>query len=162
MFVGWEGVGLCSYLLIGFWYKNMYNANCGMKAFVVNRIGDFGVLIGMFMLFSYFGTLNFVEIFAKAPAVFSQAGALGAAGDRAVPVPRRDGQERAAAAAHLAARRHGRPDAGLRPDPRRDDGHRRRVHGGAHEPRVPAPRLPRASSWRWSAAPRRSWRRRSR
>jgi NADH-quinone oxidoreductase subunit L len=72
MFVGWEGVGLCSYLLIGFWYKNMYNANCGMKAFVVNRIGDFGVLIGMFMLFSYFGTLNFVEIFAKAPSVFSQ------------------------------------------------------------------------------------------
>jgi NADH-quinone oxidoreductase subunit L len=74
MFVGWEGVGLCSYLLIGFWYKNMYNANCGMKAFVVNRIGDFGMLLGMFMLFSYFGTLNFVDIFAKAPEVFSQAG----------------------------------------------------------------------------------------
>jgi len=48
MFIGWEGVGLCSYLLIGFWYKDMYNANCGMKAFVVNRIGDFGVLIGLF------------------------------------------------------------------------------------------------------------------
>jgi len=71
MFVGWEGVGLCSYLLIGFWYRNMYNANCGMKAFIVNRIGDFGMLIGMFMLFSYFGTLNFVDIFRAAPVVFS-------------------------------------------------------------------------------------------
>ncbi|MBW1807358.1 MAG: NADH-quinone oxidoreductase subunit L [Deltaproteobacteria bacterium] len=51
MFVGWEGVGLCSYLLIGFWYKDLNNAKAGMKAFVVNRIGDFGFLIGFFILF---------------------------------------------------------------------------------------------------------------
>jgi len=51
MFVGWEGVGLCSYLLIGFWYKEKANAKAGMKAFVVNRIGDFGFLVGMFILF---------------------------------------------------------------------------------------------------------------
>ncbi|MBN2081124.1 NADH-quinone oxidoreductase subunit L [bacterium] len=69
MFVGWEGVGLCSYLLIGFWYKDMYNANCGMKAFVVNRIGDFGVLLGLFMLFTYFGSLNFTTIFKEAGSV---------------------------------------------------------------------------------------------
>ncbi|MEZ5339084.1 MAG: NADH-quinone oxidoreductase subunit L [bacterium] len=54
MFVGWEGVGLCSYLLIGFWYRNMENAKCGMKAFITNRVGDFGILIGLFMIFQNF------------------------------------------------------------------------------------------------------------
>jgi NADH-quinone oxidoreductase subunit L len=71
MFVGWEGVGLCSYLLIGFWYEDMYNANCGMKAFVVNRIGDFGVLLGIFMLFMYFGTVNFVDLYNGAGGIFA-------------------------------------------------------------------------------------------
>jgi len=51
MFVGWEGVGLCSYLLIGFWYKDLANARAGMKAFIVNRVGDFGFLIGLMILF---------------------------------------------------------------------------------------------------------------
>ena len=51
MFLGWEGVGLCSYLLIGFWYADRWNAYCGMKAFVVNRIGDFGFLVGIFLVF---------------------------------------------------------------------------------------------------------------
>ncbi len=51
MFLGWEGVGLCSYLLIGFWYADRYNAYCGSKAFIVNRIGDFGFLVGIFLLF---------------------------------------------------------------------------------------------------------------
>ena len=55
MFVGWEGVGLCSYLLIGFWYQDINNAKAGMKAFVVNRIGDFGFLIGFFILFWQLG-----------------------------------------------------------------------------------------------------------
>jgi NADH-quinone oxidoreductase subunit L len=68
MFIGWEGVGLCSYLLIGFWYKETANANAGKKAFIVNRIGDFGFLIGMFLLFQYTGTLNFQEITANANA----------------------------------------------------------------------------------------------
>lgn len=62
MFVGWEGVGLCSYLLIGFWYKEMGNANAGQKAFVVNRIGDAGFLLGMFTLILAAGTVNFVEL----------------------------------------------------------------------------------------------------
>ncbi len=52
MFLGWEGVGLCSYLLIGFWYSDRWNAYCGSKAFLVNRIGDFGFLVGIFLLFS--------------------------------------------------------------------------------------------------------------
>jgi NADH-quinone oxidoreductase subunit L len=71
MFVGWEGVGLCSYLLIGFWYRNMENANAGMKAFVVNRIGDFGVLLGMFMIFMYFGSITYTEIFSRSAEVLS-------------------------------------------------------------------------------------------
>ncbi|WP_420125833.1 NADH-quinone oxidoreductase subunit L [Longimicrobium sp.] len=59
MFVGWEGVGLCSYLLIGFWFKEKANADAGKKAFIVNRIGDFGFLIAMFLLFTHAGTLDF-------------------------------------------------------------------------------------------------------
>ena len=59
MFVGWEGVGLCSYLLIGFWFSEKANADAGKKAFIVNRIGDFGFLVAMFLLFANFGTLDF-------------------------------------------------------------------------------------------------------
>jgi NADH-quinone oxidoreductase subunit L len=59
MFVGWEGVGLCSYLLIGFWFKKKSAADAGKKAFIVNRVGDFGFLLGMALLFSRFGTLDF-------------------------------------------------------------------------------------------------------
>jgi NADH-quinone oxidoreductase subunit L len=62
MFVGWEGVGLCSYLLIGFWYQNGEYAAAGKKAFIYNRIGDFGVLIGMFILFAATNTLEFHEL----------------------------------------------------------------------------------------------------
>jgi NADH-quinone oxidoreductase subunit L len=62
MFIGWEGVGLCSYLLIGFWYSSTANADAGKKAFITNRIGDFGFLIGMFLLFNYSGTLSIPEI----------------------------------------------------------------------------------------------------
>jgi NADH-quinone oxidoreductase subunit L len=58
MFVGWEGVGLCSYLLIGFWYEDDLKATAGRKAFVVNRIGDFGFLLGLFTLFALFGSLD--------------------------------------------------------------------------------------------------------
>ena len=59
MFVGWEGVGLCSYLLIGFWFTDKAKADAGKKAFIVNRIGDFGFLIGVFLIFTTFGTLSF-------------------------------------------------------------------------------------------------------
>jgi NADH-quinone oxidoreductase subunit L len=62
MFIGWEGVGLCSYLLIGFWYSSNDNADAGKKAFITNRIGDFGFLIGMFLLYQYGGSLNVPEI----------------------------------------------------------------------------------------------------
>lgn len=62
MFIGWEGVGLCSYLLIGFWYKNQDYNDAAKKAFIMNRIGDLGFLIGIFILGSLFSTLNFVEM----------------------------------------------------------------------------------------------------
>src|SRR5215212_6430898 len=62
MFVGWEGVGLCSYLLIGFWFKKKSANDAGKKAFVVNRIGDYAFLLGMFALFARFGTLDFQRL----------------------------------------------------------------------------------------------------
>ena len=68
MFVGWEGVGLASYLLIGFWFQKKSAADAGKKAFIVNRIGDFGFLIGLFLLLANFGTLTFNEIAAKLAA----------------------------------------------------------------------------------------------
>jgi NADH-quinone oxidoreductase subunit L len=66
MFVGWEGVGLCSYLLIGFWYEKKSASDAGKKAFVVNRIGDFGFLLGILLIFWTFNTVNFREVFALA------------------------------------------------------------------------------------------------
>jgi NADH-quinone oxidoreductase subunit L len=75
MFVGWEGVGLCSYLLIGFWFKDREKADAGKKAFIVNRIGDFGFLIAMFMLYVNVGSLDFATVFQQAPATFAFGGA---------------------------------------------------------------------------------------
>ncbi len=62
MFVGWEGVGLCSYLLIGFWFTKTSAADAGKKAFIVNRVGDFGFILGMLSVFALFGTLDFQEV----------------------------------------------------------------------------------------------------
>ena len=66
LFFGWEGVGLCSYLLIGFWYKKESANNAAIKAFLVNRVGDFGFAIGIFLIFYFFGTVNYNEVFVKA------------------------------------------------------------------------------------------------
>src|SRR3989475_7701317 len=68
MFVGWEGVGLCSYLLIGFYYEKNFAADAGKKAFVVNRIGDFGFILGIFLIFNTFGTSDYARVFALASA----------------------------------------------------------------------------------------------
>ena len=68
LFLGWEGVGLCSYLLIGFWYTDEEKAKAGKKAFIVNRVGDLGFVLGMFLLFSTFGTLDFVALKAAVTA----------------------------------------------------------------------------------------------
>ena len=93
MFVGWEGVGLCSYLLIGYWFSDRDKSDAGKKAFIVNRIGDVGFLLAMFLLFKGFGTLDFGPIFAGAEGQLAAGGAtvtaitlllmLGAAGKSA-------------------------------------------------------------------------------
>ena len=132
MFIGWEGVGLCSYLLIGFWFSEKANADAGKKAFIVNRIGDFGFLIAMFLIWRHFGTLDFAEVVERAPQVLP-AGRRAGHRDHAVPLPRLRRQVGPDPALHLAAGRHGRPDAGLGADPRRHDGHGRRVPRGADQ-----------------------------
>jgi NADH-quinone oxidoreductase subunit L len=66
MFIGWEGVGLCSYLLIGFWYTNPDYADAAKKAFIMNRIGDLGFIIGIFLIIAFFGSVTFSDIFPKA------------------------------------------------------------------------------------------------
>ncbi len=71
MFVGWEGVGLCSYLLIGYWYEKVSAANAGKKAFIVNRIGDVGFALGVMLVFTLFGSLAYTEVFPKAAAALT-------------------------------------------------------------------------------------------
>ena len=129
LFVGWEGVGLCSYLLIGFYFLKHSAAQAGKKAFIVNRIGDFGFMLGMFLLFRTFHSLDFRTIFeaASQPSVahegMGQFGILtiaclllfmGATG-KSAQIP----------SVRLAARRDGRPHAGQRLDSRGHDGHGR-------------------------------------
>ena len=76
LFVGWEGVGLCSYLLIGFWYEKgedgIGNALAAKKAFIANRIGDFGFLIAVFLMFGAFGSFQFDDVFAQSACSASQ------------------------------------------------------------------------------------------
>src|SRR6266542_502381 len=74
MFVGWEGVGLCSYLLIGFWFNEEVNANAGRKAFIMNRIGDFGFMVAMLMIFWTTGSLDFGTVFSHAPTALVAGG----------------------------------------------------------------------------------------
>jgi len=77
MFVGWEGVGLCSYLLIGYWYEKKSASDAGKKAFIVNRIGDWGFILGMFLIFSTFGTLDFRAVANAAGAMPVEAAGFG-------------------------------------------------------------------------------------
>jgi NADH-quinone oxidoreductase subunit L len=135
MFFGWEGVGLASYLLIGFWYKKPSANAAAIKAFVVNRVGDLGFMLGIFGVFWLFGTVSIPDILAAAPGkAGSSIGFLGYARRYDEPalhpvVHRCDGQVGTAWPAHMAARRDGGADTGFGTDPRGNDGDRRRVHG---------------------------------
>ena len=121
LYLGWEGVGLASYLLIAFWYGRPSAATAGKKAFIMNRVGDAGLAIAIFIMFATIGTVDYDGGLRRPRPTLQHhhAGAGPAAADRrrrqVGPVP----------AAGVVARRHGRPDAGVGPDPRRDDGHRR-------------------------------------
>ena len=77
MFIGWEGVGLASYLLIGFWFTKDSAAAAGKKAFIVNRIGDFGFLIALFLLIKHFGSLNFDQVFQSVIPMGAETGGAG-------------------------------------------------------------------------------------
>jgi len=72
LFFGWEGVGLCSYFLIGFWFKKDSANTAAIKAFVVNRVGDFGFALGIFLIFYLFGTVNYSEVFEKIPTILDK------------------------------------------------------------------------------------------
>jgi NADH:ubiquinone oxidoreductase subunit 5 (subunit L)/multisubunit Na+/H+ antiporter MnhA subunit len=136
LFFGWEAVGLVSYLLIGFWFNKPTAIFANMKAFLVNRVGDFGFILGIGLIAAYAGTLNYTEVFAKA----WRAGQAGFPGHRLdadhrdlhLPVHRRHGQVGAVPAACVAARFDGRPHPDFRADPRRHHGDGRHLHGGAH------------------------------
>ena len=132
LFVGWEGVGLCSYLLIGYYFDTEVAAGAGLKAFLFNRVGDLGMTMGMMALFAAFGTLTVGGILTQAGRLAPEAGFgvltfatlmmfVGATGKSAqIPL------------LPVAAGRHGRPHPGERPDPRRHHGDRR------HLPDLPA------------------------
>ncbi len=138
MFFGWEGVGLASYLLIGFWYHKPSANAAAMKAFVVNRVGDFGFSLGIFGTFWVFGTLSIPAILAAAPSMAgSTIGFAGMTADTMTVLCLLLFVGAMGKSAQLGLhtwlpRRHGRPDAGQRPDPRGDDGHRGRLHGLPH------------------------------
>ena len=124
-FLGWEGVGTCSYFLISFWHTRDYAATAGKKAFVTNRIGDFGFMLAMFLAFEAIGSISYGA--AQRGRRVRRAGGVDRHRDRAAAVPRRGRQVGPAAAVPLAPRRDGRPDAGVGADPCRHDGDRRRV-----------------------------------
>ena len=129
MFVGWEGVGLCSYLLIGYWYEKKSASDAGKKAFITNRVGDWGFVLGVFLIYYDVRHARLPRGAERRGDDADRDGALRrAVGHLPAAVRRRDRQERADSALRLAAGRDGRPDAGLGADPRRDDGHRGRLH----------------------------------
>ncbi len=131
LFVGWELVGLSSYLLISFWYERPSAAAAGKKAFIVNRIGDLGFLIALMLIFTQFGSLDFAHVFENAEQTLGGGSGMATAITLLLLVGAA-GKSAAASPLCVAARCDGGPDAGVGADPRRHDGHRRRVHGGAH------------------------------
>ena len=137
LFFGWEGVGLMSYLLIGFWFQKPEANAAAIKAFIVNRMGDFGFALGIFAVFVMTGAIDFGTVFAQAPSLtgrdhpFPFMGGRRADADLPALVHGSHGQIGAIPAAHLASGRHGRADAGLGLDPCRHHGHGGSVHGGA-------------------------------
>ena len=132
MFIGWEGVGLASYLLIGFWFTKDSAASAGKKAFIVNRIGDFGFLIGLFLMIQHFGSLDFTKVFAQVqPTGPGNRWRRAAHSDRDSADGRRLRQVGADSALRLASRRDGRSDSGFRADPCCHHGDSGRVHGVA-------------------------------
>ena len=131
MFIGWEGVGLASYLLIGFWFTKDSAASAGKKAFIVNRIGDFGFLIALFLLIKHFGSLNFEQVFRAFCPWARKRRSRTADGDWLSADGRSLRQVGADSAVRLAAGCDGRSDAGFSFDSCGDHGDGGRVYGFA-------------------------------
>ena len=148
-FLGWEGVGLCSYLLISFWFERNAAAVAGKKAFVTNRVGDVGFLLAMFLIFASYGSLDYARRCGAGAHLIGSGTATAIA---LLLFLARGRQERADPAARLAARRDGGPHAGLGADPRGHDGHRRRVPARAGRTRSSRRAPTRRRSSRGSAA----------
>ena len=126
LIVGWEGVGLSSYLLIGHYWEQKENSSAGMKAFYVNKVADIGLIIGAFVLAIPVGSFRISDILER------RGGGRRIHEDRrhrrgGAAVHRGDGQERPVPLPRVAPRRHGRPDSGLSPHARRHHGDRRGV-----------------------------------
>ena len=131
LLAGWGLVGLSSYLLIGFWWQRPSAVAAAKKAFIMNAIGDVGMTLGIFVIWNHLHTVDYATAFALGSGPHRRR-LLDGQLDRAPAAGRRRRQVGAAAAADLAAGRDGGPDAGLGADPRRHDGHRRRLPGRAH------------------------------
>jgi NADH-quinone oxidoreductase subunit L len=111
LFVGWEGVGLASYLLIGFWFDDLANARAGKKAFITNRVGDAGFLLGMFLLYTTFGTLDMDRInaaFGAAAAPWCRRASSGCSSSSARPASRRRSRSTSGCPTRWPARRRSR------------------------------------------------------
>ena len=139
LFFGWEAVGVVSYLLIGFWYTRPTAIFADLKAFLVNRIGDFGFILGIAGIVYYTNSMSYTDAFAAAPKIAQAMTAHdvslrggGAHADLHLSVHWCHGQIGAGSAARLVAGLHGRPDPDLGTHPRGDDGDRGHFHGGAH------------------------------
>ena len=134
-FVGWEGVGVCSYWLVAFWFQREAAASAGKKAFIYNRIGDAGFLLAIFLIFERTGTIQYES--GPGGGIFGQLSHLsGGYGHRrgAAAVPGRGREVGPDPAVQLVARRHGGPDPGLGPHPRRHHGHGRGLPAVPDEP----------------------------
>ena len=138
LFFGWEAVGLVSYLLIGFWFKRPTATYANLKAFLVNRVGDLGFLLGIGLVFAVFGTLDYAQVFADAPAATNTVLTIPPRrlgfndGDMSVVVCRGDGQVSAISAACVVARFNGRTYSHFGVNSRGDNGYRRYFYGGAN------------------------------
>ena len=146
LFVGWEGVGLASYLLIGFWQHKPTAATAAKKAFVVNRVGDLGMSVAIMLMLATFGSSAFIDVNEGMPA----AGGTTATIMGLLLLLARLRQVRPGAAAVLAAGRDGRPDPGVGADPRRHHGDRGRLPG--HPQSVRSSPNPRRPAPRWSSS----------
>ena len=128
LLVGWGLVGLSSYLLIGFWHERPSAVAAAKKAFVMNAFGDATMALAFFILIAHTNSLVVRDVAHDGEPSLVDAGEP----RRARPARRRGGEVGADPAPDVAARRDGRPDAGQRPHPRGDDGHRRRLPDRAH------------------------------